>query len=52
MPIYSEIQKFVQRHHGFLPTTPWIERSRDRSSASASSETSSPRQLSAAVVGR
>ena len=25
MPTYSEIQKFVQHHHGFVPTTAWIE---------------------------
>lgn len=24
MPTYSEIQKFVQRHHGFVPQTAWI----------------------------
>jgi len=24
MPTYSEIQKFVQRHHGFVPKTGWI----------------------------
>lgn len=24
MPTYSEIQKFVQRHHGFVPKTVWI----------------------------
>jgi hypothetical protein len=24
MPTYSEIQKFVQRHHGFVPKTTWI----------------------------
>jgi hypothetical protein len=24
MPTTSEIQKFVQRHHGFIPTTAWI----------------------------
>jgi hypothetical protein len=24
MPTYSEIQKFVQRRHGFIPTTTWI----------------------------
>jgi hypothetical protein len=25
MPTYSEIQKFVQHHHGFVPKTEWIE---------------------------
>jgi hypothetical protein len=25
MPTYSEIQKFVQRHHGFVPKTDWID---------------------------
>jgi hypothetical protein len=25
MPTYSEIQKFVQHHHGFVPRTAWIE---------------------------
>lgn len=24
MPTYSEIQKFVQRHHDFVPQTTWI----------------------------
>jgi hypothetical protein len=24
MPTYSEIQKFVQRRHGFVPKTAWI----------------------------
>ncbi len=24
MPTYSEIQKFVQRRHGFVPKTGWI----------------------------
>ena len=24
MPTYGEIQKFVQRHHGFVPKTTWI----------------------------
>ncbi len=24
MPTYSEIQKFVQHHHGFIPKTAWI----------------------------
>jgi hypothetical protein len=24
MPTGGEIQKFVQRHHGFIPTTGWI----------------------------
>lgn len=24
MPTYGEIQKFVQRHHGFVPQTAWI----------------------------
>ncbi len=24
MPTYSEIQKFVQRRHGFVPKTTWI----------------------------
>ena len=24
MPTYSEIQKFVQRHHGFIPKPAWI----------------------------
>jgi hypothetical protein len=24
MPTNSEIQKFVQRHHGFIPTAAWI----------------------------
>jgi hypothetical protein len=25
MPTYSEIQKFVQRHHGFVPKIAWIK---------------------------
>ena len=24
MATYAEIQKFVQRHHGFIPKTGWI----------------------------
>ena len=24
MPTHSEIQKFVQRHHGFIPKPAWI----------------------------
>ena len=24
MPTYSEIQKFVQHHHGFVPKPAWI----------------------------